>query len=39
MMYGKHFGVPSGNEGASVLDAMNYYSPTNAIKNAMEHGP
>lgn len=34
MMYSKHFGVPSGNEGASVLDAMNYYSPTNAIKNA-----
>ena len=34
MMYGKHFGVPSGNEGASVLDAMNYYSPTNAVKNA-----
>lgn len=34
MMYGKHFGVPAGNEGASVLDAMNYYSPTNAIKNA-----
>ena len=34
MMYGKHFGVPSGNDGASVLDAMNYYSPTNAIKNA-----
>lgn len=34
MMYGKHFGVPSGNEGASVLDAMNYYSPTNAIKDA-----
>ena len=34
MMYGKHFGVPSGNEGASVLDVMNYYSPTNAIKNA-----
>lgn len=33
-MYGKHFGVPMGNEGASVLDAMNYYSPTNAIKNA-----
>ena len=33
-MYGKHFGVPTGNEGASVLDAMNYYSPTNAIKNA-----
>ena len=34
MMYGKHFGVPSNNEGASVLDAMNYYSPTNAVKNA-----
>ena len=34
MMYGKHFGVPTGNEGASVLDAMNYYSPTNDIKNA-----
>lgn len=34
MMYGKHFGVPFGNEGASVLDAMNYYSPTNAVKNA-----
>jgi len=33
-MYGKHFGVPTSNEGASVLDAMNYYSPTNAIKNA-----
>ncbi|MBR5697152.1 MAG: SusC/RagA family TonB-linked outer membrane protein [Prevotella sp.] len=33
-MYGKHFGVPTGSEGASVLDAMNYYSPTNAIKNA-----
>lgn len=33
-MYGKHFGVPTGNEGASVLDAMNYYSPTNPIRNA-----
>ncbi|MCQ2254987.1 MAG: SusC/RagA family TonB-linked outer membrane protein [Bacteroidaceae bacterium] len=33
-MYGKHFGVPTGNEGASVLDAMNYFSPTNPIKNA-----
>lgn len=33
-MYGKHFGVPSGVDGASVLDAMNYYSPTNAIKNS-----
>ncbi len=34
MMYGKHFGVPTDTEGASVLDAMNYYSPTNAVKNA-----
>lgn len=34
MMYGKHFGVPTSDEGASVLDAMNYYSPTNAAKNA-----
>lgn len=34
MMYGKHFGVPTSNEGASVLDAMNYYSPTNAVRNA-----
>ena len=25
---------PLADEGASVLDAMNYYSPTNAIKNA-----
>ena len=33
-MYGKHFGVPMNNEGASVLDAMNYYSPTNAVRNA-----
>ncbi|MCR5130992.1 MAG: SusC/RagA family TonB-linked outer membrane protein [Prevotella sp.] len=33
-MYGKHFGVPTSNEGASVLDAMNYYSPTNAIRNS-----
>ncbi len=33
MMYGKHFGVPMGNEGASVLDAMNYFSPTNDLKN------
>ena len=32
-MYGKHYGVPYGNEGASVLDAMNYFSPTNPIKN------
>ena len=34
MMYGKHFGVPTYAKGASVLDAMNYYSPTNAIRNA-----
>ena len=32
-MYGKHFGVPMNNEGASVLDAMNYYSPTLPAKN------
>ena len=32
-MYGKHFGVPTGEKGASVLDAMNYFSPTNPIKN------
>ena len=32
-MYGKHFGVPTGDKGASVLDAMNYFSPTNPIKN------
>ena len=33
-MYAKHFGVPTGDKGASVLDAMNYFSPTNPIKNA-----
>lgn len=27
-MLGKNVGVPMGNEGASVLDAMNYYNPT-----------
>ena len=27
-MYGKNVGVPMGDEGASVLDAMNYYNPT-----------
>ena len=32
-MYGKHFGVPTSSEGASVLDAMNYYSPTNPVRN------
>ena len=33
-MYGKHFGVITGVDGASVLDAMNYFSPTNPIKNS-----
>lgn len=33
-MYGKHVGVPMGDTGASVLDAMNYFNPTNGIKNA-----
>lgn len=32
-MYGKGYGVPSGEKGASVLDAMNYFSPTNPLKN------
>ncbi|MBR6286981.1 MAG: TonB-dependent receptor [Bacteroidaceae bacterium] len=32
-MYAKHVGVPMGNEGASVLDAMNSYSPTRKVKN------
>jgi len=27
-MFGKNVGVPMGNEGASVLDAMNYFNPT-----------
>lgn len=31
-MTGKHVGVPMGNEGASVLDAMNLFLPTQAIK-------
>ena len=31
-MYGKHVGVSTGVDGASVLDAMNYYNPTNPIK-------
>lgn len=30
-MYGKHKGVKMDNEGASVLDAMNYYNPTNPV--------
>ena len=38
-MQGKNKGVPTGastgaNAGKSVLDAMNYYSPTNPVKNA-----
>ena len=33
-MYGKFVGVPMNNEGASVLDAMNYFSPLNPVKNA-----
>ena len=31
-MMGKHVGVPMGNEGASVLDAMNYFNPTLPIR-------
>ena len=31
-MYGKHVGVPMGDTGASVLDAMNYFNPTNPVK-------
>jgi len=31
-MYGKHVGVPMGDTGASVLDAMNYFNPTNNVK-------
>ncbi len=33
-MQGKHHGVPVGTDGQSVLDAMNYYSPTNPVRNA-----
>ena len=32
-MEGKHHGVPVGTNGESVLDAMNYYSPTNPVRN------
>ena len=32
-MYGKHKGVTMDVDGASVLDAMNYYNPTNPIRN------
>lgn len=31
--YGKAIGVPMNNEGASVLDAMNYFSPTLPVRN------
>ena len=33
-MYGKNVGVTTGVDGASVLDAMNYFNPTNAVKDA-----
>jgi len=33
-MYGKHQGVPMGDTGASVLDAMNYFNPTLVPQNA-----
>ena len=32
-MRGVHKGVPVGQRGESVLDAMNYYSPTNLVRN------
>ena len=32
-MQGKFHGVPTGSNGESVLDAMNYYSPTNPVRN------
>ena len=32
-MYGKHKGVKTGNDGASVLDAMNYFNPTNPVRD------
>lgn len=32
-MYGKFVGVKMDNEGASVLDAMNYYSPLNPVRD------
>lgn len=34
MMYGKHRGVQMGVDGASVLDAMNYFNPTNNVTEA-----
>jgi iron complex outermembrane receptor protein len=33
-MYGKHVGVKMDNEGQSVLDAMNYFHPTNPVTDA-----
>ena len=33
-MQGKYDGIPRGDNGTSVLDAMNYYSPTNPVRNA-----
>jgi iron complex outermembrane receptor protein len=33
-MTGKNIGVPMGDEGRSVLDAMNYFNPTLSIKDA-----
>lgn len=33
MMYGKYKGVQMGVDGASVLDAMNYFNPTNPVRN------
>jgi len=33
-MFGKNIGVPMGDEGASVLDAMNYFNPTLPIRQA-----
>ena len=33
-MYGKHVGVKMDNEGASVLDAMNYFLPMNPVTTA-----
>lgn len=32
-MQGKYHGVPTSSKGESVLDAMNYYSPTNPVRN------
>lgn len=31
--YGKSVGVPTGSDGDSVLDAMNYFSPTHPVTN------